>query len=1054
MLNWTGKISKYFIENGKLTFLIMMSLFISGFFTFYLTPKKYNPTIVAPAFQVIVNYPGASKAEVVEQISKPLENIISNISGVENIYSVSFSGGQAVLNVNFYVGENFDNAKVSLNDRIQSEIDLSPYGIQKPIIKSIDPEDIPIITIELSSNELSEIELRKYAYDVKDQLTNVKNTGLIRVFGGKKRELAIIIDEKKLAKNAVSATQIQRVLEQHNFYMPIGNIKGKNKYFPLKVDGRLLTVKDLEQVVVLTNNTVNIKIKDLAKVQFQEVEVENNILHKKKGETFNSTVLISVAKLKDTNISEVSDAVVNKLNKIKFKRDVQSRVIVNDGDIARNEINNLLTNLFTSIAIVIVVLIFFLDIKSAILVAIAIPLTLSSVFVASYFGGQSINRITLFALILSLGLLVDNATVIIENIARKLNGTKNPSTELFASAVDEVGPGLFMSTLTTLLAFFPMAFIGGMMGPYMGPIPFFVPTALVMALGISYSINPWMASVLMRKTVKVKPSFFSKLGTKGILQYKHFVRTILQSKKKRFIVLSLVLGLLVVSASLPAFYLVKFRMLPKANVNQFYLYADLPTGSSLEVTQQKVSQIEKILHLDKNVDMTQAYIGTAPILDFNGLFKNVESRKGFQQATIRVGLVNKEIREEISENIVMDLRKKLKASKSLTDVKLKLIEDPPGPPVQSTFVVRLEGDEEIISKEAIRVLDKVKTIKGVKDLDISIPTASYTYDLVINHEQANRTNISPALILKTLNMLYSGKTLGVLHHNKNKEQEFIQLRFNKEIRAKEESIKDIKIFNQYKIGVPLSRLVTIKKRLTTAPLYRENDKNVVYITGEMGDRSVTYAGIDTLIDLVNYSPMEGRAKLESWDLFGVQYITENGKKISIQIGGEWDLTLDVFRDLMTAMAVALIIIYFVLVAQFKSFSDPLIIMSTIPLSVIGVFPGFMALNFIRGEYFTATSMIGIIALAGIAVNNSIILLEYLNSIKEKNISLIEALIESCSVRLRPIALTTITTVLGSLTILGDPVWAGLAWAIVLGLAISSILILIVFPVLYYSVHKE
>jgi multidrug efflux pump subunit AcrB len=1052
MLNWTGKIAKFFIENGKLTFLLVVTLFISGVFSFFLTPKKYNPTIVAPAFQIIVNYPGASKAEVIEHVTKPLENLISNISGVEDIYSVSFSGGQAILNINFYVGEDFDKAKVSLNDRIQSDIDLSPFGAQRPIIKSIDPEDVPIVTIQLSSNELSNIHLRKYAFKIKDQLTEVANTGLIRVFGGSRRELAIVVDESKLIKHAVSITQIENILKQHNFFMPIGTIKGKYEYIPLKVDARINTVKDLEEVVVLTNNTVNIKIKDLAKVKFQEVELESAITHKSTGKAFKTTVLLSIAKLKNTNISKVSDDIKNKLSTINLTGDVQATILVNDGDVARNEINNLLTNLFTSIAIVVFVLIFFLDIKSAILVAVAIPLTLSSVFVVSYYGNQSINRITLFALILSLGLLVDNATVVIENISRKLQMVKRPTPDVFVSAVNEVGPGLFMSTLTTLLAFLPMAFIGGMMGPYMGPIPFFVPAALVIALGISYTINPWMASILMKKVTQEKPSYYKNVGTKVILVYKKFIRSLLECKRNRTITLSVVVIALLLSATLPALYLVKFRMLPKANVDQFYLYVDLPSGKSLEQTQKTVKKIETILFNDKNVQMTQAYIGTPPILDFNGLFKNVNSRKGYHQATIRIGLKKKEERTEVSEEIVIKLRKKLNKSELLKNVKLKLVEDPPGPPVMSTFLIRLEGNEKLIKKITKSVMTKVKRIEGVKDLDISIPAPSHTYDLIINHEEANKTNISPALIMSTLKLLYSGKVLGVLHQNQNTEQEYIQLRFNKDIRNREKNLKNIKIFNRHKIGVSLSRLVIIKKRLSNPPLFRENDKDIVYITGEMGDRSVTYAGIDTLVELVNFEALNGEAKLESWNLFGATYRTNNGEQFSITIGGEWELTLEVFRDLIIAMGVAMIVIYFVLVAQFKSFSDPLIIMSTIPLSVIGVFPGFMVLNYVQGEYFTATSMIGIIALAGIAVNNSILLLEYLNSIKEKQVSLVEALIESCAVRLRPIALTTVTTILGSMTILGDPVWAGLAWAIILGLAVSSSLILLVFPVLYYSVN--
>ncbi len=1032
----------------------MIGLFLSGIFNYFLTPKKYNPTIVAPAFQVIVNFPGASKKDVIEQVTKPLENIISNIAGVEDIYSVSYSGGRAFINVNFYVGEDFDKAKVSLNDRIQSDIDLSPYGITSPIIKSIDPEDVPVITIALMSNKLNAVELRKYAFQIRDQLATVPNTGIINVVGGHRQELTIIANNEQLKHNALTVHHIQQALKAHNVYSPVGFIKGEASYLPVEADGRITNVEDIKDIIVQTNNSINIRVKDVAEVKLQEVEITSHVLHTKHKKEYTNNVLLSVAKLKGTNISSVTNAVRKKLKSLKLDDKVKAEILVNDGDVAQDEISGLLSNLLTSIAIVVFVLMFFLDIKSSLLVAIAIPLTLSSVFIAAYFGGQSINRITLFALILSLGLLVDNATVVIENIARKLANARTVTSDLFAKAVDEVGLGLFMSTLTTLLAFFPMAFISGMMGPYMGPIPFFVPAALLIALGISYTINPWMASVLMKKAPEHNPSKMQVAGTKFLLKYRHFLRVILHSSSKRKFVLGSVVLALLLSSSLPFVYLVKFRMLPKADVDQFYVYLDLPASSSLESTYELTRKVEKSLNNNKFVKMTQSYIGTAPVIDFNGLFKNVASRVNFNQATIRVGLLADTERDTISEQIVFQVRQELKTIiKEYPGTKVKLIEDPPGPPVMSTYLVRVEGEEDLIQAEAQHIYKDLMQIEGVVDFDMTLPEHSYTYDIKINHHEASKTNVTPLQIMDTLNTLYSGKVVGIFHNQDNIEQEFIRIRYPKADRSNPEPLKDIQIFNQYRIGTPLSRLVTIQKRSTIPPLYRENDSNVVYISGEMGDRSVTYAGIDTLLYLLKHKPLAGKARVDSWDLFGVNYLTDDNKQLRISIGGEWELTLEVFRDLMLAMMVAIVVIYFVLIAQFKSFTDPLIIMSTIPLSVIGVFPGFMLLNFLAGEYFTATSMIGIIALAGIAVNNSIILLEYLKSLLKEEPDLIEALIEACATRLRPIALTTITTVLGSMTILGDPVWAGLAWSIVLGLAVSSMLILIIFPVLYYTVHK-
>lgn len=1042
-MNWTGKSAKFFIENGKLTALIMLALFFTGISSFYLTPKKYNPTIIAPAFQIITQYPGASRQEVLEHVTKPIENIITNIPGVEDIYSVSIQGGMSIVNVNFYVGENLENAKVSLNDRINSDIDLSPYGVTHPLIKSIDPEEVPVITIALSSHKLTPIELRKEAFRVRNYLSQIKGSGVINVYGGKRRELNISINQDKLLKNAVSVQHIIDALKRHNVYAQIGNIKTKETYLPLEIDGRIKDSEEIKKIVVLSNNTIHLTVGDLAEVSLSEVEDDFKINHRIKNKDIGHSVLLSVAKLKGTNITDVTNRIKEHLTKFQLNSDVSSEVIVNEGDTAAREINNLLKNLFSSIAIVAIILVIFLGGKSAILVAVAIPLTLASVFIAAYFGDQSINRITLFALILSLGLLVDNATVVIENITRKLSENKEWKLSHFYLAVDEVGPGLVMSTITTLIAFFPMAFISGMMGPYMGPIPFFVPAALTFSLFLSLSINPWMASIIMKKeSLQNQDAKTSKF----ILKYKHYLRELLKNKKRGKIFLAVTLLLIIISASLPVFYLVKFRMLPKADVNQFYLYVDLKKGSSLEQTVKKTQSLEDTLLKNKNIKMVQSYIATSPISDFNGLFKNTSARKEVFQSTIRVGLVDKDHRDTTSEEIVLKLRNEL--NELFPNIKLKLIEDPPGPPVMSTYLLKIEGHPLDIYNEAKSLKQNISAINELKDLDTSIPEDSDTYSLKVNHIEATKTNIAPGQIMETLNILYKGHIVGLLHNDHNLEQEYINLRFSKSSRATLKALDDIYILNQYRIPVPLSRLVNKEKIKSPIPVYRENEKELTYISAEMGNRSVTYAGIDSLIYLFK------NKNIISWDLFGATYKLENGRNITVQIGGEWELTLEVFRDLILAMLVAIALIYFVLIAQFKSYIDPLIIMSTIPLSVIGVFPGFMLLNWIQNEYFTATSMIGIIALAGIAVNNSIILLEYLNSLKHSSINLEEAIIEACSTRIRPIALTTITTVLGSMTILGDPVWSGLAWSIILGLGVSSLLILIVFPVLYNLVHNR
>ncbi len=1055
-MNWTGKVAEFFVKNGKLTFLILVSFFLWGAISFMSITKKYNPTIVAPAFQVRVDAPGASREEVLEQVTKPLENVITDIPGVEDVYSVTVRGGASILNVNFYVGEDLNAAKISLNDRLQSDMNLAPLGISRPKVISVDPEEVPVITALLHSKTMDPVQLRKLSWKVRDQLSLVDGTSRISVYGGRKEEMAILLDQKKLEQYGISIQHLEDALQRNNLYLPSGYFKAQTGYTPIETIGLVSEAKEIEQVVLVTNDAINIRLGDVATIKKDIQEETEYIRHNAKDISGNeSTVMLSVSKLKGRNISDVTQAIHKKIKDIKLPKDVELDVIVDSGKTANDEINGLLTNLLQSIIIVIVILFFFLNLKAALLVAIAIPLTLFSVFGVALLADQSVNRITLFALILSLGMLVDNATVVIENIMRTIGNVKEVTQQTFIDAVNEVGPGLFMSTVTTVLAFIPMAFISGMMGPYMGPIPFFVPAALILALFISYSINPWMASVLITKKSTQSGDQSQQKNVKFMIYYKNFLHKLLRSTKNKVIFLSVVIVALLISITFPAFKLMKFRMLPKANVDQFFLYVDLPNGSALEKTLEVSKKLEVQLLTHKEITMVQSYVGTPPITDFNGLFKGASARSGFHQATLRVGLLEDFERELSSEELVLKLRKELYNILNDDNIKLKLIEDPPGPPVLSTLLIRFQGENEAqIIKEAQAYLPKLKKIDEVVDIDISAKQDSETVRVIVDHFEASKAKIAPAQIVSTLNTYYSGKVVGVFHNSENVEQEVIRLKFPRKDRINLEDLNKITLRNPLRISVPLSKLVKIETGPTQPQLQRENHRTTVYLTGEMGQRSVTYAGIDILLDLLDYKLTNGEGKVKSWDLFGVNYETSTGEELRISIGGEWELTLEVFRDLMIAMAVAILVIYFVLVGQFKSFTEPFIIMATIPLSVLGVFPGFVILNYTIGEYFTATSMIGVIALAGIAVNNSIILLEYLNGLKLEEMDLIDALVEACATRLRPIALTTITTMLGSMTILGDPVWSGLAWAIILGLGMSSALILLVFPVIYSFYGKN
>lgn len=1076
---WAARLAGYFIANSRLSLITVIALFVWGLGAFYMTPKQYNPTIVAPSFRVVIDNPGGTLKETLENVTKPMEHLVSDIPGVEDVYSVTTDGGRAVLNINFYVGEDFDSAKIVLNDRIHSRMNQRPFGARPPLISSVDPEDVPILHIALTSEKRSLVDLRKLAFEVRDRLRVIPGTSQIDVIGGKKRELAVLLDPSRQAHAGVSLQQMEQALLANNNFGQVGLVKSPNGFFPLEVKGTVGHPEDIRDLNAVVGDMGEIPLSTLAEIREQvkeEDEVVRYLDRPSRGADQvqadlkfhgSNSVFLAVAKLKGMNISSVSEAVKEELGRLQsdfLPSDVQVKTVVDEGETASREISGLVSNLISSIVIVVLVLVAFLSVRAALLVAVSIPLTLATVFGVSLMAGQNINRITLFALILSLGLLVDNATVVIENIVRHMGLKKSHSHDVIAGAVGEVGMGLLMSTVTTVLAFYPMVYITGMMGPYMGPIPFFVPAALIVAVLLSYTLNPWMASVFLKyhpedEKKKLNPSSFKKNLDVWQKRAEAYLRNAIVNPWLRNMHLGILLALLVLAMLLPAVGLVQFRMLPKANRDQFFVYVDLKESSPLVRTQTVASAIEQELEKSSEVVAIESFVGTPPITDFNGLFRNVSGRRNASQATMRISLQEAGTREISSERFVLSVRPRLEElmrTKFPGDhVRLKLIEDPPGPPVLSTVLLRVQGWNDAEAEEAARrLLVDLRSVAQVVDTDISLPEKSPTLSIQINHKAASQARISHAQILDTLKTLYDGKTVGIYHNEKNIEEEYVVIRMKEGFRHNPDDLAKIFLHNNKNNSIPLSRLVEFVEKETPIPLMRENRKNTIYVYGEMGDRSVTYAAIDLLKLLWRFQP-DGKSDSQrlSLDLFGAKYRTAEGNQVEITFGGEWELTLEVFRDLGIAMGVAIFLIYFVLVAQFSSLRDPLLIMSTIPLGIIGVLPGFYVLSLVNGEYFTATSMIGVIALAGIAVNNSIILLEYIQQLQKEGRPMVDALVEASVTRFRPIMLTSLTTILGSLTIVSDPVWAGLAWAIVFGLGVSSTLTVLVFPMVYYMFRR-
>ncbi len=1067
-LNFAGKIARVFVMNSKLSILLLFTMFAWGVFSFFITPKQYNPEIVAPAFQVITEYPGASSKEIYELVTKPLENKLSDIHGVDELMSQSIDGGVSVILVKFFVGENMEDSKVKIIQKIYGNLDLKPTGANDPIIKDIDPDDVPVLTFVLTSDELDDIELRRLGLEIRNKIKNVKNIANIEVKGGAKRQLKITINANEINSKGISVFEIIDSLKKNNVKLPSGDLETDSRKIKVEVDGIIRSKEDLAKIIIRSSEGHLVYLEDVAEVSDEREEVTDFVRYKN-SEGSKNAVYLSLAKKKGANISQVTKDTRKKIEEFKKLKIIPEKanieIVRDEGATANGEIFGLVINLIQAIVIVALVLFVFLGRKAAFIVAIAIPLVLATVFGVGFLAGQTINRITLFALILSLGLLVDNATVIVENVVRHIKKGDIDKKFSVINAVNEVGVGLLMSTVTTLFAFFPMAFVTGMMGPYMGPIPFFVPAALIFSLFVAFTINPFLSYVLLKnlKSGKEKGKDNEKLknikkigeekGKKLMNRYKDFLRKIFDNDKLRKKILIIVGVAFLLSVMLPAVGIVKFRMLPKADREQFFVYLDFPEGTLIEENNRITREVEDFFIRESEVVSVQSFIGEAPVIDFNGLFKGASGRTESNMTTMKINLTHHNDRGIKSEKLVQEIRPKLyKFLEKEPGVKIKLIEDPPGPPVLSTVLIKIRGEDYDRLKEISVDVEKMfYEVDEVVDIDTTRTENQQKIILKINYDKAKQAGVNTEMAAYVLRTALSGTNVSVIHDETSLEQEFIFMRFNKEDRNALSDLNSIFISSATGEKIPLTEIVTKEKKSVEDVIYNDDRMKTVYVTAEMGSRSVTYAVLDMYYKLFKYKLNDGNGELNKVSFFGVDYEDKNtGEKFEIKWGGEWEITVEVFRDLGLAMMVAIFLIYVVLVAQFRSFKTPILIMITIPLAMIGVLPGFALLGATLGIYFNATSMIGVIALAGIVVNNAIILVEYLNSFQGKGIGIKEALIETGATRMRPIVLTSLTTILGSLTIVGDPVWAGLAWSVVFGISISTVLTLVIFPVLYYS----
>ena len=1074
-MNIAGRLAKAFLLS-KITAMIMLAITLVGLVAMMVTPREYNPQIVVPAANIIVAKPGATADEVENMVVKPLEAIMNAQAGVKHTFGFAVND-YGVVTVQFDVGQDQEKSLVKLYNQLMQNMDRMPPGAMQPIVKPINVDDVPIMTLTLASSRQSDYELRYVAERVLEQLRNIPGVSFTEITGGHQRAVRINIDPQKLAAAGLALDQVDRMLGATNMSMPSGDLVNNNRNIPLRFNGFLSSVKDVGNVVLGAPNGRPVFLKDVASIEDGPAEVDASSHFAfgpaKQHPAFRGeapAVTIAIAKKSGTNAVVVANAVLAKLETLKreaIPEGVSVAVTRDDGAKANDAVNTLVEHLGIAIASVVVVLLFFLGWREAAIVTLTVPLILFVVLTVGLVAGQTMNRITLFALILSLGLLVDAAIVVVENIHRHLHhGGAANFKEALVQATNEIGNPTNVATIAVILAFIPMAFVTGMMGPFMQPIPFNVPVAMVASLLIAYMVVPWAAYRMLKgkalAELEKAPTLEEQDAKPRDILHRTYVSVItplLHDGRRRNRLFLIVAVLLALAMLQPVWQFIRpsgmngplsmlgveLKMLPNDNTNTFLLEIDTPAGSALARTDEVARAVGDVLaHTDHVVDY-QTYLGVAATVDFAALVRGDILKRGTNLAQIRVNLEDKHDRNASSHEIVSKLDSALMPLRKIyPDTKIKLYETPPGPPVQSQILAELYGPDYSKLREAAAVVnDDFNQVYGMINADSSVTANVDSYEIHVDAEKAALAGVAPAQVAKLIHDYVSGFSIGSLHVKSAREPINMTVRLPRSKRQSPNQVLSLTVVNAAGQQIPLSSIATLNRVVAAKPVYDRDQHQTVMVGGELLRSSPVYAvlALDKMLD--------GKT------LAGERFTTANlgfndaqPKDITgyqILWGGEMRLTLDVFRDLGSAFIVALVLIYLVLVGYYKSFMIPLIVMGAIPLTLVGVFPG----HWLTNQAFTATSMIGVIALAGIVVRNSLLLIDFIIEYEARGYSVMNAVIEAGAIRFRPILLTALAIILGSAIMVTDPVFGGLAVSLIFGTFASTALTLLVIPLLYF-----
>lgn len=1018
-----ARIARYFLQS-KLTPAIVAAITVWGLLAIFETPRQENPQITMPAATIVTQYPAASSAEVQRLVTERGERVLQEVPGIEHIYSTSTQDA-SIMTVLFHVGDDPTKSFVNLYDQVFAHLNELPPGASQPQITPLSVDDIPIVVLTLHGARYNRGQLYLAAQRLIDAIRPIDGVSTIQTYGGRPREVNVTIDPVTLAAYGLSPGKIAQALGATNLTQAVGSVREGASEYAVHAGTAFSNIEQVRGQIIAVSNGQPVTLGQVATVSMGFAPDETRTQYGN-AEQLQPALSIAIAKKAGTNAVAIASRILALVNSTELPPGVHVSVTRDYGEKANSAVNELIERLIEAIAIV-VLLLLVLGWREALVVATAIPLSLFVTLGIGMLTGQTINRITLFALILALGLLVDDAIVVVENIHRHYHADPKASkAESTVRAVAEIGSPTTLATLTVILSFLPMLFVTGMMGPYMRPIPLNVPVAMTASLFIAFAITPWVTYTLLRNQKVV--------SGRGVAQWtlplRRALALMLDRTKAGRTFLLVLLAAFVLSVLLPVAALVKFRMLPDANETSFLVSIDAPPSSSVGQTATIADAIGAELSKVPEVKDYQTFVGTPAVPDLASLLQGTIFRAAPNQADIRVNLVPKDERRIQSAALVAKIRPQLASIAERYGASLRILQVPPGPPVRDTILAKIYGKDPDVRRAIAACIERMMQREaGVVDIDSSFKALPIALQLDVDQHKAALAGVDAATIAQTLNMALHGASVSTLHTPDDARPVAMFVRFPPAYRRDAASLGSVMLPTRSGGMVPLSEVTNVVTADAAEPLYRDDYEDVSYVDAGMAGRSSTYAVIDMSLQLAR-DPVPAGYRVD-W-------------------GGEWHLTNTVFADLGRAMLVAFILIYFVLVARFHSFSIPLVVLAAVPLAAIGVLPGF-ALLAPFGVYFSATAMIGLIALIGIVVRNSIILIEFIEDKLDEGIAIREALLEAATARTRPIFLTAAAGVLSSVVIAADPVWSGLAWALVFGMSASAVLSVLAIPLLYLRV---